>query len=136
MEVATCATYQPLSQNDKHYFNHLDKALDTYSNYEKVLLIGDFNAEITEHYIETFLYEHELSNFVKEKTCFKNMQNPTCIDLLLTNNSYAFQQTTTVSSGPSDCHKPVLTVQSRIQKNYFSKINQQNFIYLYCFSNF
>ena len=54
--------------------------------------------EITEHYKEPFLYEHELSNL----TCFKNMQNPRCIDLLLTNNSYAFQQTTTVCSGLSD----------------------------------
>ena len=38
------------------------------------------------------------------------MQNPSCIDLLLTNNSCAFQQTTTVCSGLSDCHKLALTV--------------------------
>ena len=105
-----CGTYHPPSQNDEYYFDYLDEALDTYSNYEKVLLVGDFNTEITEHYMESFLYEHELSNLVKEKTCFKNMQNPSCIDLLLTNNSYAFQQTTTVCSGLSDCHKLVLTV--------------------------
>ena len=74
------------------------------------MLVGDFTTEITEHYTESFVYEHELSNLVKEKTCFKNMENPSCIDLLLTNNSYAFQQTTTVCSGLSDCHKLVLTV--------------------------
>ena len=38
------------------------------------------------------------------------MQNPSCIDLLLTNNVYAFQQTTTICTGLSDCHKLVLTV--------------------------
>ena len=38
------------------------------------------------------------------------MQNQSCIDLLLTNNSCAFQQTTTVCSDLSDCHKLVLTV--------------------------
>ena len=38
------------------------------------------------------------------------MQNPSCIDLLLTNNSCAFQQTTTVCFGLSDCHKLVWTV--------------------------
>ena len=92
------------------YFNYLDKAIDTYGNCEKVLLVGDFNTETAEHYMKSFLYEHELSNLVKEKTCFKNMQNPSCIDLLLTNNSCAFQQTTTVCSGLSDCHKLVLTV--------------------------
>ena len=66
-----CGTYHPPSQNDEYYFNYLEQALGTYSNYEKALLVGD----ITEHYIESFLYKHELSNLVKEKTCFKNMQN-------------------------------------------------------------
>ena len=37
------------------------------------------------------------------------MQNPSCIDILLTNNSCAFQQTTTVCFGLSDCHKLVWT---------------------------
>ena len=108
-----CGTYHLPSQNDEYYCNYLDKALDTYSNYEKVLLVGDFNTERTEHYIESFLYEHELSNLVKEKTCFKNMQNPTCTELLLTNNSYAVQQTATVCSGLSDCHKLVSSVLKR-----------------------
>ena len=74
------------------------------------MLVGNFSSEITKHHIESFLYEHELSKLAKEKTCLKNMQKPNCIDLLLTNNSYAFQQTTTVCSGLSDCHKLVLTV--------------------------
>ena len=57
-----CRTYHPPSQNDKYYFNYLDKAFDACSNYEKVLIAGDFNSEKTEHYIESFLYKHELSN--------------------------------------------------------------------------
>ena len=51
-----CGTYHPPSQNDEYYFNYLDKSLDSYSNYEKVFLVGDFNTEITENYIESFLY--------------------------------------------------------------------------------
>ena len=38
------------------------------------------------------------------------MQNPSCIDILLTNNICTFQQTTTACSGLSVCHKLVLTV--------------------------
>ena len=38
------------------------------------------------------------------------MQNPSCVDLSLTNNSYAFQLTTTVCSGLLDYHELVLTV--------------------------
>ena len=54
---------------------------------------------------------HELCNLVKEKICFKNIGNPSCIDVLLTNNVYAFQQTKiTICTGLSDCHKLVLTV--------------------------
>ena len=39
-------TYHPPTQNDLYYFNQLDKAIDTYNSYDKILLIGDFNAEI------------------------------------------------------------------------------------------
>ena len=40
--------YHPPSQPDQYSFNTLDKALDVYSNYENILLIGDFNAQIGE----------------------------------------------------------------------------------------
>ena len=76
--------YHTPSQNDEYNFHYLDKALNIYNNDEKVLLVGDFNQE---HYIKPFFYGHQLINLVKEKTSFKNMQNPSCIDLLLTNNS-------------------------------------------------
>ena len=32
------------------------KVLDTYSNYDKVLIDGDFITEITEHYAESLLF--------------------------------------------------------------------------------
>ena len=55
-----CGTYHPPSQSDDFFFNNIDKALDTYSRYDKVLLVGDFNTEISEQCIESFLYMHEL----------------------------------------------------------------------------
>ena len=57
-----CRTYHPPSQSDEYFFNNLDKAIDTYSRYDKVLLVGDFNTEISEQRIESFLYTH--TNFV------------------------------------------------------------------------
>ena len=45
----------------------------------KFCLWGDFNTEISEQRTESFRYMHELCNLVKEKTCFKNVQNPSCI---------------------------------------------------------
>ena len=116
MNVRKCkwllrGTYHPPSQSDEYFFNNLDKALEAYIKYDKVLFLGDFNTEISEQRIEFFLYMHELCNLVKEKICFKNIGNPSCIDVLLTNNVYAFQQTKiTICTVLSDCHKLVLTV--------------------------
>ena len=53
---------------------------------------------------------HELCNVVEEKTYLKNMQNPSSLDLLSTNNVHSFQQTIVICTILSDCHKPVLTV--------------------------
>ena len=90
--------YHPPSQNDHYSFENLDKAIDIYIHYQKVLLIGNFNAEISEFCLDFFLYQHELKNLVKEKTYFKNVSNPTCIDLFVTNNALSFQHTETVST--------------------------------------
>ena len=110
MQIGTLRKTHPPFQNDSYIFNSFDKALDTCSRYDNVLLVGDFNTEISEQHIESFLYIHEFCNLVKQKTCFKNIQNPSCIDLLLINNIYPFQQTITIYTGLSDCHKFVLTV--------------------------
>ena len=117
-------TYHPPSQANIYYFDKLDKAFDTYSSYEKRLLIGDLNTETSDPRIDSFIYEHDFQNLVKDKTCFKSVENPSCIDIILTNNAMAFQNTTTVFTGLSDFHKLVLTVlktsitKSKPQKNY------------------
>ena len=70
----------------------------------------DFNMETSKPSIDCFIYNHELHNLVKEKAYFKSVHNPSCIDLILTNNAMAFQNSTTVFTGLSDFHKLVLTV--------------------------
>ena len=49
-------------------------------------------------------------NLVKEPTCFKSIDNPSCIDLFITNSYLSFQNTTTVATGLSDFHKMTVTV--------------------------
>ena len=41
-------TYHPPTQSDSYYFNNLDKALNLYSHYDKKLLVGDFNTEVSD----------------------------------------------------------------------------------------
>ena len=67
--------YHPPTQSDSYYFNHLDRALDLYSHYDKKLLVGDFNTEVSD-VLSIYVYQHDLENLVKDKTCFKNANNP------------------------------------------------------------
>ena len=41
-------TYHSPTQSDSYYFNNLDKTLDLYSRYDKKLLVGDFNAQVSD----------------------------------------------------------------------------------------
>ena len=78
--------YHPPSQSDQYFLDKFDNPLDLYSNYKNILLVGDFNAQIGEISLDTFLYQHELENVNKEQTCYKNNENPSFIDFISTNN--------------------------------------------------
>ena len=103
-------TCHPPSQNNQYYFDCLDKALDVYSSYEKVILTVDFNVQESECVLDSFLYQHDLTSLVKVGTCYKNQRNSSCIDLYLTNSLLSFQNTSSVFAGLSDFHKLVLMV--------------------------
>ena len=111
----------------------LDKARDLYSHYDKKLLVGDFDTKISDNILRSFLYQHGLKNLFKDKTCFKNVNNPsstikdkTCFKNVNNPSStidlfwpilLAFQNTRATFTGLFDCAKLVLTVL----KTTFSK---------------
>ena len=74
---------------------------------------------------------YNLKNLVKEPTCYKNPDNPSCIGLLLTNRPRTFQCTTTIETDISDFHKLVVTVLKPFYKKQRPKIihyrNYKNF---------
>ena len=106
------------------FFGEITMALDQYSNYDKFLLAGDFNLEEEEDVLHDFLLEREAKCLVKEPTCFKNPDNPSCIDLFLTNSYRSFQNTTAVATGLSDFHKMAVTVM----KTTFPKAPPQDYL--------
>ena len=56
-------------------------------------------------------------NLVKENTCFKSIDNPSCIDLFITNSTQSFLRTSAITTGVSDFHKMIITVlRFRFQK--------------------
>ena len=69
-----------------------------------MLVLGDFDANISEPTLTSFCTLFKLKNLVKEPTCYKNPNNPSCIDLFLTVLIYFFE------TGLSDFHKLVVTL--------------------------
>ena len=55
-----------------------------------------------------FCETYKLPNLVKHPTCFKNPENPSFIDLLLTKIVLNFQTTTVIEIGLSDFHKMIV----------------------------
>ena len=104
------STHREYGTSDAAYFEQMGFALDVYSSYDNFLLAGDFNVQEDENSIQNFMDEFLAKNLVKEGTCFKNIDNPSCIDLFLINTWRSFQNTITVSTGLSDFHKMIITV--------------------------
>ena len=104
-------------------FDNIDKAFDTNNSFEKHLLVKDYNTEISEPFIESFVHEYKLNNLVKEKACFKSVHNPGCIDLIIASNAITLHNTVTVFPGLSDFHILVLAVlKTSITKSKPQKI--------------
>ena len=75
--------------------------------------------------MKDFCEIYNLQNLIKEPTSFKSVQNPTTIDLILTNKSRSFENFFALETGLSDHHKMVITVL----KTSFNKINPSNISY-------
>ena len=86
------------------FFLNLGYALDICKQtYEKFFLSDDLNTEEAEPCLSEFLTSFDSKSLVKDKTCFKNTENPPrCIDLFITYGIGSFQKTAAVASGLSD----------------------------------
>ena len=67
---------------------------------------------------------YNLRSLITKPTCYKNPENPTCIDLILTNHPYSFQNSCVFEIGQSDFHK--MTVSSDYNESIFSKTPTKN----------
>ena len=114
--------YNPHKEHISYFLSQVSKSLDTLiSKYDNLLVIGDFNSEISEEAMNDFSQMYNLKNLIKEPTCFKNPNNPSSIDIMLTNHKNSFHGSSTVETGLSDHHKMTVTVL----KHYFNKKNPQ-----------
>ena len=56
----------------------------------------------------------------KKNTCLKNLQNPSCIDLIITNKPRSFEGSLTIETGLSQFNKLSLTVTKVFYKSQIS----------------
>ena len=106
-----CCLYNTHRYNNiSNHIPHLSKGIDNYISHYDILSLGDFNSQPSENCVNDFCNVYNLSNLVKEPTRYKNPDNPSRIDLFLTNRPKCFQSTMTMETGIPDFHKMVITV--------------------------
>ena len=84
------------------------------------MLVRDFNAEDSEICLSNFLFEINTKNIVNNYTRYKSVENPSFINLVITNSPLSYQNTITISADLSDFYKMVITVL----KTEFAKLKR------------
>ena len=106
-----CFSCNPNKNTISDHLEILRRNLDLYSaQYENLIMIDDFNSDVNQSCMTALCESYNLSSLTKEPTCYKNPQNPLCIDLILTNSPYSFQNSCVIETGLSDFDKMTVTV--------------------------
>ena len=116
-------SHNPHKTMIKTHLATLSNFLDLHSSkYEKMLILGDFNAGIDEPRMISFCETYNLTNLIKQPTCYKNPDNPTCIHLILTNFPRTFQSICVIETGLPDFHSTTLTIMRKTFKKQRPRI--------------
>ena len=112
------AGYNPHKEMISRFLTHVGRALDKLlGDYDNILILGDLNSTQVEPNMKNFCETYNLENLIKVPTCFKNVNNPSSIDVMLTNRKNCFQNTMVIETCLSDHHKMTVSVL----KIYFKK---------------
>ena len=120
-----CRSYNPKKNLIANHLHCTGRNLDSQpGQYENFILTRDFNVEPNDATMKNFCQIYGCKNIVKDKTCFKNPINPTCIDLIITNRPKPFQEYEVIENGLSHFHKMSLTVMKVFYNKLKPKIIQ------------
>ena len=93
--------------------NHLEclnRLIDEHSNsFDYFIFVGDFNVSTNHNSMINFCDLNGLRNLINVPTCYKNSDNPTSTDLILTNRPSYFQHSTVFETGLSDFYLLTIT---------------------------
>ena len=104
-------SYNPHKSNIINHINIISRLLDIDSTkYENIVLLGDFNVRVDDEALQAFCKSYSFNSLIKQPTYFKNPENSSCIDLILTNKSHSFQTKCVIDTGLSDFHRMTISV--------------------------
>ena len=90
--------------------------------------MGDLNAEIFVPNLASFCTFYNFNSLISKPTCYKNPDNLSCIDLILTNCPNCLQNLSASEIGLSGFHKLILTVfKSEIPQQRPNIISYRNY---------
>ena len=124
-----CGTHNPHRNSTGNHLDSLSKNVAVYSSaYDNYIVISDFNIEADSNEMESFCDTFDLTSLIKEPTCYKNPDNPSCIDLILRNKPLSFQNSCVAETGLSDVHPMIFTVTKMTFKKLKPRvINYRNY---------
>ena len=123
--MASLLLYNPSKLQIACDIQEISNGIDAYrKKYGNILTMGDFNVDIKEISLHLFCNQYKLKSLSKDPTCYKNIGNPSCIDLLLTNSAKSFESTCTIETGLSDFHKLVATILNEKHERMPPKVVQ------------
>ena len=101
--------YRPETYKKNEFIEALSKLIDTYSDYENLIIVGDFNMEAKDAIMQQLILSYDLYSIIKKPTCLKN-KNGRCIDLILTNKKYSFMNSLALENAESDHHAMIYSM--------------------------
>ena len=105
-----CSVYKQPKVKDEHIIDILCKIIDKCTAEGlKTILVGDLNIDVSksQHCLLNVFDVQGVKNIVKQPTCFKNVNNPSIIDLVISNVSTRLKDVTCIETGLSDFHSMV-----------------------------
>ena len=85
-------SYNSKKSNIRAHLECLNKSLALHLlKYEHFLVLGDFNICVEYGSMSDFCDTYNLKSLIRQPKCYKNPENPSCIDLILTNIPFSFQ---------------------------------------------
>ena len=129
MKYVLVAGYNPHKDMITYFLTHIGNTLDKLLvDYDNILILGDFNSTVTEPSMRDFCETYNLGNLIKEPTCYKNVNNPSSIDVMLTNRENSFRNSITIETGLSDHHKMTISIlKTSYKKKEPSKITYRSY---------